>query len=320
MIADKANRNNPTPTPDDHRPRAATPDNPVLHIDHSTNAAGPQHDPNLAQATATGQEKEVIYLESGQLTALGEGSDELTKYIHWPDTSASGVTLGKGYDIGSRTPDQVIKELTAAGMDKAQAIKISKGAGLKGNAARDFVQANKQSVGIISNPVQKKLLAMLMVVYESKAKSAATSTTADAQNTNARGREVREGVPAGTYVMTEQEWNNLHPALVELLTDMIYQGGYYRYDRIAKINKILKDNDGDQIAQMKGVKTLLESDYMATYAQSIGEGRGRPGSSETIYGQEVDLSNKYRRNEIRIAYLSYVITNLEQGTDVQFSE
>ena len=49
----------------------------------------------------------ILVIKRGELTTLGEGSDLQTKYIHWPNTPASGVTLGKGYDIGNRTPQQV---------------------------------------------------------------------------------------------------------------------------------------------------------------------------------------------------------------------
>ncbi len=321
MIADQTKQNDNTQAvvANDSQHRVASIDNPILQPGSASSENSTYQGQLISQSMSQDDQKKVVYLQTGELTAIGEGSDEATKYIHWPHTAASGVTLGKGYDIGSRSPDQVIKELTDAGMDRGQAIKISKGAGLKGQAAANFVAANKQSIGVIPKSVQTVLLSRLMVVYRNKAKSAATSTRADAGNTNARGREVRAGLPAGTYVMTQDEWDNLHPALVELLTDLIYQGGYYRYDRIARINRILKDNDGDQIAQMKGVRDLLDSSYISNYAAQIGEGRSGRGS-ENWYGQRVDVTNKFRRTELRLAYLNYVISKLEQGYDVQFDD
>ena len=235
----------------------------------------------------------------GELTSIGEGSDAQTSHIHRPNTPSSGVTLGKGYDIGSRTAEQVITELTAAGMSVDQATKISAGAGLTGAPADTFIAQNKDSVGEISRDVQYALLGQMLEVYTDRAKSTATSTTADSGNRNAAGREAKEGAAPGTYVMSEIQWDNLHPAMVELLTDLIYQGGYYGYNRVARINEVLIANDGDQLAQFKGVLTLFDAGgVMDTYAEAIGEGKSGAGSSETWFGQETDFGGRFRRNAI----------------------
>ena len=257
-----------------------------------------------------------LTVTSGALTTLGEGSDAATKYIHWPNTEASGVTLGKGYDIGGRTTQQVKDELTAAGMSLDQATKISAGATLKGAAAQTFVSEHKTEIGEIAKSVQSALLATMLTEYTAKAKSTATSTVADAGNRNAAGREKKEGAAAGTYVLSEAQWTALHPAMVEFLTDLIYQGGYYGYDRVAKINAKLIANDGDQLKQFKAVRELFEGDYMDTYAGAIGEGKSAAGATETLYGQAVATGGKYRRNQIRLAYLNHVITALEAGQTV----
>lgn len=275
---------------------------------------------NQAQEPAA----DVVTIQRGKLTAMGEGSDAQTKYVHWPHTAASGVTLGKGYDIGSRSASQVIEELVAAGMDEVQATKISAGAGLKGDAAGTWVTNNKASVGIIAQKVQDVLLGQMLVEYTGRAKNTATNTTADSSNRNAAGRERKEGADAGTYVMSEIEWSNLHPAMVEFLTDLIYQGGYYGWDRVAKINEKLKANDGDQLAQFKAVRELFTQDegedsYMDRYASGIGEGRENGNASVTFGDATVNYQGHFRRNAIRTAYLDHVIAALEAGKDVQVS-
>lgn len=267
-----------------------------------------------------------VTLKRGELTSTGEGSDAQTSHVHWPDTDASGVTLGKGYDIGSRTEAAVIEELKAAGMDEVQATKISKGAGLKGSDAGTWVTNNKDDVGEIALDVQYKLLATMLEVYTDNAKDVATSDTATKDGsgyyTNARGREINDGVDEGTYKMSEEQWNNLHPAMVEFLTDLKYQGGYYLYSRVAKVNKVLIENDGDQIEQFKAVAELFQSEdeslsYMDAYGKKIGEGTG---STENFYDQTTeDLEGaSTRRNRIRLAYLKNVISALEAGKDVVF--
>lgn len=257
----------------------------------------------------------------GQLTTLGEGNDAQTSHIHWPNTAASGVTLGKGYDIGSRTAAQVIADLTAAGMSEAQATRISAGAGLTGQAAGDFVARNAASVGVIDIQVQRRLLASMLVAYTARARDVATNPEADASNTNARGREVRANAAPGTFRMTPAQWDALHPAMVEFLTDLIYQGGYYRYDRVARVNAALLANQGNHLAQFRAVAALFqgesagENSYMDNYGVSQGEARNR---GETFYGQTAEqLSHaNTRRNRVRLGYLLQVISALERGAAV----
>jgi len=268
--------------------------------------------------------KGTLEVVRGELTALGEGSDAQTKFIHWPNTASSGVTLGKGYDIGSRSATQVIEELTAAGMTKTKAKKIANGAGLKGERANAFVKQSKNDIGEISLDVQRRLLASMLQVYSDQAQSIATSTTPTKKNTNARGREIKGNKPQGTYRMTTTQWDTLHPAMIEFLTDLKYQGGYYLYDRVARINSILIANEGNHLDQFKGVATLFEAQregvksYMDAYALKIQE---RGGNKETFYGQNGSALAKAstRRNRLRLAFLKQIIAALEAGKTVKMS-
>ena len=274
-----------------------------------------------ADEGAAGQE--TVYVHRGLLTAAGEGNDAQTRYIHWPHTAASGVTLGKGYDIGSRSAEQVVRELTAAGMRRSQAEAISRGAGLKGDAAGRFVQQNRDAVGAIDMSVQTTLLGTMLTEYSARARRTATSTTADGSR-NAAGRERKEGAEAGTYVMSDIEWDGLHPAMVEFLTDLIYQGGYYGWDRVAQINRRLKAHHGDHIAQFKAIRELFVSEdgqdsYMDRYAAAIGEGRAAAGAMITYGDATVEFGGRFRRNALRLAYLDHVIGALESGKDVVVS-
>lgn len=288
---------------------------------------------NVTPAVASGEteaetapETEGLVMTSGELTTLGEGNDEQTKYIHWPDTESSGVTLGKGYDIGNRTAGTVIEELMAAGMSEDQATKISLGAGLTGSDADTFVNNNKYDIGEIAIAVQRSLLATMLVEYTDRARTMATSTTAtqdtNGNYTNARGREIKDGVDAGTYVMSDAQWDALHPAMIEFVTDLKYQGGYYAYGRVAQVNKVLIENHGDQLEQFKAVAELFQSDdglsYMDRYGSAIGEGTG---NTTNFYGQSSeDLEGaSTRRNRIRLGFLLKVIAALEAGETVTMS-
>lgn len=69
------------------------------------------------------------------------GSEKYKAGVYHP-TSGSGVTLGYGYDLGSRSKDAVIADLTAVGVERNTAEKIAEGAKLTGRRADKFVQNN----------------------------------------------------------------------------------------------------------------------------------------------------------------------------------
>lgn len=112
----------------------------------------------------------------------------------------------------------------------------------------------------------------------------------------------------------------LHPAMIELLTDLKYHGGYYAYDRISAINSLLKANSGNHLEQFKAVRDYIDGDAMESYTANLGFSRGKKGAKETFYGQEVDLEDEYRRDQIRVAYLNQIISHLEQGKEVVVSK
>lgn len=73
----------------------------------------------------------------GQLTFDAEGNDVenstyFSRKIHWPGNSESGVTIGRGYDIGSRSKEDVYRDLSDSGVPDNIASLISSGAGIKG--------------------------------------------------------------------------------------------------------------------------------------------------------------------------------------------
>tara|TARA_Y100000114_G_scaffold28793_1_gene24581 strand:- start:4447 stop:7677 length:3231 start_codon:yes stop_codon:yes gene_type:complete len=90
------------------------------------------------------QEKEIdmpITDEMKQLTYRQEIGKNSTK-IHHP-TPTSGITVGAGYDMKGRTSEEIIEDLTMAGVDADVAGQISKAAGLSGDEAKQFMKDNK---------------------------------------------------------------------------------------------------------------------------------------------------------------------------------
>jgi hypothetical protein len=145
----------------------------------------------------------------GKLTYDAEGNDVQTsqyysRVVHWPGNALSGVTLGRGYDMGGRSESEVYHDMISSGIGNEQAKKISKGAGSKGNSARDFVSINKNDIGKITLSQQEALFDLIYPKYVEMAKS-----------------NYKLWVN-GTAVA--KPWNELDTVIQEVLVDFVYQG------------------------------------------------------------------------------------------------
>ena len=96
-----------------------------------------------AAAPSTGR------LSEAGLAALAarESQRGVSNRLHWPG-GASGVTLGPGYDMRHRSSAEIVRDLTAVGVDRASAQAVSRASGLAGSAARDFVARHRGLVDI----------------------------------------------------------------------------------------------------------------------------------------------------------------------------
>ena len=125
--------------------------------------------------------------------------------------------------------------------------------------------------------------------------------------------------------MANEIWENLHPATIELITDLKYQGGYYGWDRVAYINEILIVNkDNSALVQFEALAKLFGSpppssglSTMDQYAFNLGEGPNKP--KETFFGvSEQQIRGALpRRNRIRLSFLVVVIQALREGRSVE---
>ncbi|QDX29837.1 pesticin C-terminus-like muramidase [Dickeya poaceiphila] len=152
-------------------------------------------------------DNQTLTVLKGKVTYDAEGSEDRGKYfsrhIHFPETKESGVTLGRGYDMGQRTKKQVYNDLIAAGIPASQASKISSAAGKTGEQARKFVNENND-IGEITMEQQIKLFNNIYPIYEKKA------------------QELYKKNTSGMSSVTK--WENLNPAIKDILVDIVYQG------------------------------------------------------------------------------------------------
>ncbi|MDO6705817.1 hypothetical protein Q4579_06300, partial [Photobacterium sp. 1_MG-2023] len=144
----------------------------------------------------------------GQLTFNAEGNDRndsiyFSRVIHWPG-GVSGVTIGRGYDLGTRTEQSVFSDLTNVGINNEVAREISRGAGIIGSAARDFVQQNRNNIGEITRKQQYMLFDMIFPRYVDRA---------------------QRNYDRWTERYTDRvEWEQLDAAIKDVLIDFVYQG------------------------------------------------------------------------------------------------
>ncbi|MBX8490158.1 calcium sensor EFh [Pseudomonas cichorii] len=146
---------------------------------------------------------------SGQITYDAEGndipgSDFFSRCIHWPGNDLSGVTLGRGYDMGFRSETEIYNHMIASGIESGQATKISKAHGLRGSAAANFVELNRDDIGNITLEQQRALFDLIYPDYVAKAISNYNHWTSSLPD--------------------RLEWESLRPIIKDVLVDFVYQG------------------------------------------------------------------------------------------------
>lgn len=148
----------------------------------------------------------------GQGTFDAEGLEATGRFfsrqITFPGGANSGVTIGRGYDMGARRATAIIRELTSAGVSEFDAIKFSRAAGLRGKAAELFVERNRDDFPILSLDAQKKLFEDVVT----------PDLVADIKRIFNKPDTVKAyGRPA---------WEDLSRGAQELVFDLRYRGDY----------------------------------------------------------------------------------------------
>ncbi len=181
-----------------------------------------------------------VQFERGALTIAREGPGPNTLRIHWPGTENSGVTLGHGYDMGTRNEDVIRTELQEAGLEEAQINFLVQAASLRGEQARVWCAANEANPLATITPEQRlRLFQLILPIYAKRAQRRATM-----------GRGV---------VISQERWGQLDPVITELLTDFAYVGAPSAYARRGQINSIMADESLSTLEQLRRLRSFIES-------------------------------------------------------------
>lgn len=186
-----------------------------------------------------------LEVSSGQMTFDAEGNDNpnspyFTRSIHYPPVGNSGVTVGRGYDMGSRSSKEILGHMEAAGVPSDKASLLSKAAGKKGEAAQEFVRDYKDKIGYISHSQQKQLF---NIVYSELKKDAMRISN-------------KKDVIAA---YGETDFDTLHPAISDLLVDLRYRGDYKPSTR-KWIQSHIANNDLEKLSEI-----MADSTWMTKY-------------------------------------------------------
>lgn len=145
----------------------------------------------------------------GILTFEAEGTEGGRYHSRKPHvpSSASGVTIGRGYDMKMRTGSGIVADLQRAGLSPTDAAKFRHASGKAGQTASDFIRDNDLADFEITG--QQQLVLFNIVYAELEADTRRLATKDDV--TEAYGRT---------------DWDALNPFIKDVLIDMRYRGDY----------------------------------------------------------------------------------------------
>lgn len=199
--------------------------------------------PTPETTSATQPAEDPFKVPKGQITFDSEGleSPDPTSKSHryhsrkpHVPTDSSGVTIGRGYDMKTKSKDKIISDLTKSGVDKKTAEKLAGAAGLSGKEAKDYITKNELDKIEITPKQQKELFAISYQEAEDDVKRICDKE--DVQK---------------AYGKTD--WDKLDPAIKDILVDLRFRGDYTG-DTRKNIQKHVVNDD------LQGLKDALEDD------------------------------------------------------------
>jgi len=191
--------------------------------------------PSLMPYAAIKPKHPDLRVSFGQTTFDAEGQEArgrfFSRVMHWPGGS-SGVTIGRGYDMGQRTRLQVIAELRHAGMSADDATFFGDAAGLRGEAAAQFVRMRMVESPVLTIPTQRTLFEEIT----------SRETVADIQRIMTK--------PDVVAKYGSVAWEELSDYAREVVFDLRYRGDYTPTTREA-LQPLLVSGDDE------GLKDLM---------------------------------------------------------------
>ncbi|WP_241607953.1 hypothetical protein [Rosenbergiella australiborealis] len=190
----------------------------------------------------------------GILTFRAEGNNvkssrDYSKKIHWHGNSIScrknnsGVTIGRGFDLGDRTRSEILMSLQIAGVEKEKAERISDAAKLKGCLAYKFVLENRDAIGEITDRQQ---LSLFIVTYGKMKK--------DVERICKTKKNIVDYHP-NPDISPSLAWDNIPEKIKDILIDLRYRGDYNISTR-SYLQKLAYEGDLEKFGKILSDRSL----------------------------------------------------------------
>lgn len=183
------------------------------------------------------------------LTYNSEGSNDpnsryFTRRAHWPG-GASGLTYGKGYDMGYKHWSTIKNDLLRVGLQPEEVAEFYGAQGLKKRAAKRFLQLHQKDLAVMTEEQETQLFQITWKREEREALRIYNGI---------RKKEIVENKSKSKEqrVKVYPEQKNLHPAIWRFIVDCKYRGDYNSRSRKI-ISSAVRDNDPQ--ALLKILKT-----------------------------------------------------------------
>lgn len=189
-----------------------------------------------------------LKVQRGQLTFDTEGLENPGGRFHsrvaeWPG-GASGVTIGRGYDVGQRSPREITAHMTAAGIPPATIEAYCRASGKTGIDARNYLRAHASELPGITAEQQNLLF---QVSYNQLAADVVRISENYAQT---KGK-ADKNKDASDFAI---DFSKLNPAIRDMLIDLRFRGDYTPHSRtrvqplaiandVAGMARLMKDRD-----------------------------------------------------------------------------
>lgn len=167
--------------------------------------------------------------KEGILTFMSEGSEGglyQTRYPHVPDKD-SGLTIGRGYDLKTKTKTEIFTDFIHAGISEGHAKKFI-GAGhinIKGKTAKEYIKDNEIEDFSLT-PIQQ--LRLFNISFS---------------------KEKRNVKRILSYKrMGELNLDKVHPAIKEILVDLKFRGDFTK-EMQQLLQKSIADNNLEEFAK-----------------------------------------------------------------------
>lgn len=235
------------------------------------------------------KDNDPLKVDKGQITFDAEGNNDSTsryysRRAHWPG-GPSGVTIGRGYDLGNRGSKNLIKEeLTSVGIDYS---KFSGAIGLQGEEAQEWLDDNKDSLPEITAEQQQTLFTMTYATIESDVKRIST----------------KEDV---VEKYGEVDFEKLDPTIRDIIVDLRYRGDYsgttrkYVQEPMVKndlqaLYEVMKDKSKWASVPADRFKRRVEA--IETALGIKGNNTNKPAAGNTAQSGKTGANNQVNKGE-----------------------